>query len=167
MDIVLFNYIIEHLARILRIIKTPKGSTLLIGISGSEKKSLTKLTVFAVGYETFEITLTSSNIWKELREDLHQFNTLTGVEREQVVFLFADSHVVNESFLKYVNNILTSGVIPALLESNEKEQFMVSVREKVFACGQLDTPDNCWRAFINKCRNNIYICLCFPHVVMT
>ena len=62
MDIVLFNYIIEHLARILRIIKTPKGSTLLIGISGSEKKSLTKLTVFAVGYETFEITLTSSNI---------------------------------------------------------------------------------------------------------
>ena len=39
---------------------------------------------------------------------------------------------------------------------------MDSVREEVVASGQLDTPNNCWRTFINKCRDNIHICLCFP-----
>ena len=43
------------------------------------------------------------------------------VERKQAVFLFADSHVVNESFLENVNNIFTSDVVPSLLNSYEKE----------------------------------------------
>ena len=39
---------------------------------------------------------------------------------------------------------------------------MDSVREEVVASGQLDTPNNCWRTFINKCSDNIHVRLCFP-----
>ena len=39
---------------------------------------------------------------------------------------------------------------------------MDSVREEVVASGQLDTPNNCWRTFINKCRDKIHVFLCFP-----
>ena len=100
-------------------------------------------------------------------KDLHQLYTMADVKRKQVVFLFTDSHVVNESFLENVNNILTSGVVPALFESYEKEQLMDSIREEVIASGQLDTPHNCCCVYINRCRDNIYVCLCFSQAMMT
>jgi dynein heavy chain len=50
-SIVLFDYVIEHLTRILRIIKTPRGNALLIHIGGSGKKSLARLAAYAAGYE--------------------------------------------------------------------------------------------------------------------
>ena len=86
---------------------------------------------------------------------------MAGVKRKQVTFLFSDSHVVNESFLENVNSILASGVVPALFESYEKEQLMNTVREEVVASGQLDAHHNCCCAFINRCRDNNCVCLCF------
>jgi dynein heavy chain len=36
-DFILFDYVIEHLARIIQIVKTPRGNALLIGIGCSGK----------------------------------------------------------------------------------------------------------------------------------
>jgi dynein heavy chain len=34
----------------------------------------------------------------------------------EVVFLFTDAHVVEEGFLEFINNMLTTGMVPALFE---------------------------------------------------
>lgn len=49
----------------------------------------------------------------------------------QVMFLFTDSHVANESFLELVNNMLTSGMIPALYDDGEKDSLIAGIREEV------------------------------------
>ena len=37
-----------------------------------------------------------------------------------MVFLFTDAHVVDEGFLELINNMLTSGMVPALFDEESK-----------------------------------------------
>ena len=54
-NIVLFDDALEHLMRLHRVIRMPRGSALLIGYGGSGRRSLTRLAAFMAGYALFEI----------------------------------------------------------------------------------------------------------------
>ena len=70
MDLVLFRYATEHVARIVRGIRQPRGNMLLVGIGGSGRQSLTRLASFICEYTTFQIEVAKNYRRQEFREDL-------------------------------------------------------------------------------------------------
>ena len=61
-----------------------------------------------------------------------------GVEDKKVVFLFTDSHVAEEGFLELINNMLTSGMVPALYADDEKDALIGQIRDEATKFGYLE-----------------------------
>uniref|UniRef100_A0A673CHG9 Dynein axonemal heavy chain 10 n=1 Tax=Sphaeramia orbicularis TaxID=375764 RepID=A0A673CHG9_9TELE len=159
MNLVLFDDALEHLTRVHRIIRIDRGHALLVGVGGSGKQSLTKLAAFTAGCEVFEITLSRGYSESNLREDLKTLYLKLGIENKKTVFLFTDAHVAEEGFLELINNMLTSGIVPALFPDDEKESVLNQLRDEALKTGAGPSKESVWQYFVNKSANNLHIVL--------
>lgn len=157
MSLVLFEQALEHLCRIHRIIRTPRGNALLVGVGGSGKQSLTSLATYCAGYKLFQVSLCRGYGEEQFKEELKELYKQLG--QGDVVFLFTDAHVVEEGFLEFLNNMLTTGMVPALYAPDERDSLSNTVRAEVRQLGLPETPDNLWAHYVTKCRNNLHIVL--------
>ena len=94
MDLVLFTDALEHLTRIHRVIRFPKGCALLVGYGGSGKQSLTTLATFFAGYDVFRLSLTRSYGIEEYKVDLQ--NLYKVVLKKPKTFMFTDADVADD-----------------------------------------------------------------------
>ncbi|XP_062480123.1 dynein axonemal heavy chain 10 isoform X3 [Pezoporus occidentalis] len=159
MNLVLFDDALEHLIHVHRIIRMDQGHALLIGVGGSGKQSLTRLAAYTAGCEVFEITLSRGYGESNFREDLKSLYQKLGIENKSVVFLFTDGHVAEESFLELINNMLTSGMVPALFPDDEKDSILNQIGDEAAKAGVSPAKESVWQYFLNKCANNLHIVL--------
>jgi dynein heavy chain len=130
MDLVLFTDAIEHIVKIHRVITTQLGHSLLVGVGGSGRKSLTELATFLAGYQIEVIEMPKGYNFVSWREDMVKKIFLAcGVEANPLVFLFSDTQIINEAFLEDINNILNNGEIPNLYKAEDIVQIIESVKE--------------------------------------
>ncbi|KAA3677119.1 dynein heavy chain, axonemal, partial [Paragonimus westermani] len=163
--LVFFVDAIEHVCRIARMIRQDRGNALLVGVGGTGKQSLTRLAAHINDYRCFQIELSRGYDYTAFHDDLKKLYFWAGVDNKPTVFLFTDNQIVIEEFLEDINNILNSGEVPNLFESDEYERLIIGCRPAAKDAGIPEgNRDAIYDFCINRVRNNLHIVLCMSPV---
>ena len=124
MNLVLFEDAMMHVCRINRILESPRGSVLLVGVGGSGKQSLSRLAAFISSLEVFQIQLRKGYGVADLKLELASLYLKAGMKNIGIMFLMTDAQVPNEQFLVLINDMLSSGEVPDLFPEDEVENII-------------------------------------------
>jgi len=164
MDLVIFHQAAEHAARVARVLDCPGGHAMLVGVGGSGKQSLARLAAHASHCEVFQVKITAGYDVSEFKADLLGLYHRCVAKSARVAFLLTDTHIVDDYFLVFINEFLSTGHIAELVPPEDKDALCSAVKSEVRALGRQDTPDECWRHVLAKIRRNLHLVLCFSPV---
>lgn len=165
MKLILFQDAIEHIVRLARLLRAERGNGLLVGVSGMGKQSLSRLASHLNGYECVQIELSRGYNHASFHDDLRKFYYNAGVRNRPTVFLITDTQIVKEEFLEDINNILNSGEVPNLFESDEYEKIILNARQPCIDAKYPDTSrEGIFEFFIKRVRANLHVIICMSPV---
>jgi dynein heavy chain len=164
MDLVLFEDAMKHCCKISRIVSNDGGHALLVGVGGSGKQSLSRLSAAICMFQTMTIVISSTYGLADLKVDLQKMYLKSGQKDEGIMFLFTEGQITNERFLVFINDLLSSGEIADLFPVEDVDNIVNAVRSAVKGEGIIDNKDNCWKFFLDRVRKNLHMSLCFSPV---
>lgn len=164
MNLVFFEDAIEHILRISRSLKQPRGNIMLIGVGGSGKQSLTKLASHMREIQFRQIEITKNFGPTQFKDFMKELMFTTGIDGKPICFLMTDTQIISETFIEDINNLLNTGEIPNLWLPEDKDKIINGVRPVVVEMKKVDTIETINQTFINRIRDNLHICLCMSPV---
>ena len=161
MNLVMFEQALRHTCRIARILMSPGGHGLLLGVGGSGKQSLTRLAAHICDCELAQYAISSKFTLNNLREALQETMTKAGVKNTPTVLMFTDSQIVDDRFLVYINDLLANSWVTDLFADDELDSLYSSLRNAAKIAGIPDTPRDMLSFLISRVRRNLHVVLCF------
>ncbi|KAI3387241.1 hypothetical protein SNEBB_002654 [Seison nebaliae] len=166
MDLVIFQYVLQHLSRICRILRNPGGNALLVGVGGSGRQSLTKLATFMAGHKLMQLEISQNYGLNEWREDIKKILMEAGAKNTVTVFLLSDMQIKEEIFLEDIDSLLNIGEVPNIFNAEERGEILEGVASAAQE-GQKNrelTPLELFAYFVKRCKKNLHIFLAFSPI---
>uniref|UniRef100_A0AAR5PYC5 AAA+ ATPase domain-containing protein n=1 Tax=Dendroctonus ponderosae TaxID=77166 RepID=A0AAR5PYC5_DENPD len=169
MDIILFDYALEHLSKICRVLSMNCGSALLVGLSGSGRQSLTRLGSEIFGHTLFQPEITNNYSINDWRDDIKKILKESGGKGKHSVFLISEGQIKEENFLQDVDCLLNLGEVPNIYQIDEKQEILDMVRLAAQGGNRnLEiSPLEVFFFFTKRCKERLHIILCFSPVGST
>jgi dynein heavy chain len=70
MKLVMFLDACDHVSRICRVLRQPQGNSLLLGVGGSGRQSLSKLATYMSNYKLYQIEVVKGYSMRDWRDNL-------------------------------------------------------------------------------------------------
>lgn len=123
LDLVLFRFGIEHISRISRALQLPQGHCLVVGNSGSGRRSAIRLAVSMAGAELFVLHAATAD-W---RENVKRLLIAAGTNGKMTVLLYTCTSDANADDIPYLDDIVTivnCCELPNLFQSDERAKII-------------------------------------------
>ena len=154
--------------RVNRIIRQPGGHALLVGLGGSGRQSLAKLATFIARYELHKIEVNKTYGISAWRTDLKRVLKRAGADGKNVVFLFNDRQIKDETFLEDISMVLNTGEVPNLFAAEEKAEILDRVQSTFRADGRDLSGEgsfaNLYNMFLQNIKRNLHVVLCMSPI---
>lgn len=166
MNIVLFDYALEHLSKICRLLSMPSGNALLVGVGGSGRQSLTRLASTILGQNVFQPEITKAYSVKDWHDDVKLVLRESGGLNKDTTFLFTESQIKEETYIQNLDSLLNSGEVPNLYGLDEKQEILELVRLGAQGGNRnLDiSPLQIMAFFVARCKVKLHCVLCFSPI---
>ena len=164
MHLVMFLDACDHVARICRIIRQTQGHALLLGVGGSGRQSLARLSSYINRMDCKQIEVTKGYDMKAFKNNLKDILKSCGVSEKPSTFLMCDTQIFNELILENINNCLNSGDVPDLYKPEDLEEIRAACRMECRMKNLPETNTNISNVYLNRVRSNIHIIMAMSPV---
>eukprot|EP00930_Biecheleria_cincta_P074768 TRINITY_DN6197_c0_g1_i1.p1 TRINITY_DN6197_c0_g1~~TRINITY_DN6197_c0_g1_i1.p1 ORF type:complete len:4188 (+),score=808.10 TRINITY_DN6197_c0_g1_i1:1794-12566(+) len=162
MDLVLFMSAAQHVSQIVRVLKTPLGNVLLVGVGGSGRKSLATLAVSVAEQEIFSIEISKTYGMNEWHDDIKRLLMRCGGNKE-MVFILPDTQIASENFVEEASSLLNTGEVPNLFNAEDKTAIMELCTNPAAKEGRFG-PAEVFAYFVDMCKKNLHLVLAFSPI---
>ncbi|XP_074649972.1 cytoplasmic dynein 2 heavy chain 1-like [Tubulanus polymorphus] len=156
MDVLIFDEVLDNMARVDRVLTVPGGSLLMAGRSGVGRRTAITLISHMHQMTLFTPKMSRSYSMKSFKNDLKTVMQQTGIDGEQMVLLLEDHQFIEPQFLELINSLLSAGEVPGLYTPEELEPLLQPLRDQASEAGFRGTLIN---YFSSRIQQNLHIVL--------
>ncbi|CAG9829699.1 unnamed protein product [Diabrotica balteata] len=163
LNIVFFEYALEKIFKISRILSLTPGNAIFLGSNGLGRSILTKLVSYIYSYICFQPTITQNYTIEHWKCELKHVLKETGAIEHKSVFIVNERDLLEEAYLQYIEMLLQNGDISDIFNLEEKQEILELTRLSAQGGNRnIDiSSSDVFLHFNKSCKLNLHLILCF------
>lgn len=159
LELVFFNYALDKLMALCRIISLSPGNAILVGFPGTGRQALTKFATFICNCKLFQPNITQDYNLQKWNSDIKLLMKEAGALENQCVFLIKEEQLLQEMYMQNIDYLIRNGEVPGIYTNEEMQEILELTRLSAQGGNKnIDISASTVFLYFHKlCRQNLHI----------